>query len=177
MDNTKYLTDTLLYFIPAILVLLAMLMLVKRFLDRDIRIRLIESKRSLNKESIPLKLQAYERLVLFLERISPNSLLVRTHQGGVSALQLHTDLIATIRAEFEHNLSQQIYISSPAWEAVKDSKEQLLKMINNALGEVGHNATGMQLSSRIFEQMLKEESFPLQHAINLLKNEARQLLG
>src|SRR5436190_15443397 len=100
MDNTKDWSDTLLYFIPALLVLVAVFMLIKRFLDRDYRNQLLLAKQSLRKDSMPLKLQAYERLVLFLERISPNSVLVRTHRAGMSAPQLHADLLATVRAEF-----------------------------------------------------------------------------
>ena len=177
MDISKDLADTLLYFVPAVLVFVAMFMLLKKFLDRDYHNHLVEAKRSMQKESLPLKLQAFERLVLFLERISPNSLLLRTHRAGVSATQLHSDLLATIRAEFEHNLSQQIYISSPAWEIVQNSKEDTLRMINNAYSQVGQHANGMQLSSEIFEQMMKEESIPTQKAIDFLKTEAKQLLG
>ncbi|MCX6291811.1 MAG: hypothetical protein NT126_08610 [Bacteroidetes bacterium] len=177
MENSKDWTDALLYFVPALLVSGAMLLVVKRFLDRDHQARLIEAKRSMQKESLPLKLQAYERLVLFLERISPNSLLVRTHRAGVSASQLHADLLATIRAEFEHNLSQQIYISSAAWEAVKNSKEDTLRLINSAYETAGQNANGIQLSSSIFELVMKEESIPSQMAIDVLKREVKQLLG
>ena len=79
MDNTKDLSDALLYFIPAVLVLFAVFMLVKRFMDRDYKLRMLEAKVSMQKNSLPLKLQAYERLVLFLERISPNNLLIRIH--------------------------------------------------------------------------------------------------
>jgi hypothetical protein len=177
MDNTKNLTDTLLYFIPAVLVLIAVFMLVKRFLDRDYTNRLLDARQAMKKDSLPLKLQAYERLVLFLERISPNSLLVRTHRSGITATQLHADLLATIRAEFEHNLSQQIYISSSAWETVKNSKEDMLRLINNAYSQAGQGANGMQLSSQIFEMMMKEENIPTQKAIDILKGEAKQLLG
>ncbi len=177
MDSTKDLSDTLLYFVPALLVLVTVFMLIKRFLDRDYQNHVMEAKKSMRKESLPLKLQAYERLVLFLERISPNSLLVRTHRGGISATQLHGDLLATVRAEFEHNLSQQIYISSSAWEAVKNSKEDTLRLFNNAYSQVGQHANGIQLSSQIFEQMMKEENIPTQKAIDVLKSEAKQLLG
>jgi hypothetical protein len=177
MDSTKDLSDTLLYFVPALLVLFAVFMLIKRFMDREYKNQLLNARQSMRKDSLPLKLQAYERLVLFLERISPNSLLVRTHRGGITAAQLHTDLLATIRAEFEHNLSQQIYISSVSWEAVKDSKEDMLRLINNAFNKVGQHANGIQLSSEIFEQVMREENIPTQKAIDVLKSEAKQLLG
>jgi len=177
MENTKDIGDTLIYFIPALLVLVAVFMLLKRFLDRDYKFHLMDAKVSMQKSSLPLKLQAYERLVLFLERISPNNLLVRTHQAGISSAQLHADLVATVRAEYEHNLSQQIYISTAAWELVKDAKENSLRLINNAHNQAGQNANGMQLSSEIFEQMMKTDGIPTQKAIDFLKTEAKQLLG
>src|ERR1044071_3149142 len=103
MESSRDLSDTLLYFVPAALVLFVVFMLVKRFMDRDYKLRLMEMKESMQKNALPLKLQACERLVLFLERISPNNLLVRIHRTGTSAAQLHSDLLATIRAEYEHN--------------------------------------------------------------------------
>ena len=177
METTKNLADALIYFVPALLVLMVVFMLIKKFLDRDYKLRLLDTKMSMQKNSMPIKLQAYERLVLFLERISPNHLLVRTHRAGVTASQLHSDLLATIRAEFEHNLSQQIYVSSAAWEMVKKAKEDSLKQINHAHTLAGQHATGIQLSTQVFEQVLKHEDFPTQKAIDFLKAEAKLLLG
>ena len=177
MDNTNELVVALMYFVPAALVLIGMFMLIKRYLERDYKLHLIDAKVSMQKNSLPLKLQAYERLVLFLERISPNNMMIRIHRAGSTASQLHADLLATVRAEYEHNLSQQIYISSSAWEMVKNAKEDSLKLINNAYGDAGQNASGMQLSAQVFEQMMKTETIPTQKAIDFLKAEVRQLLG
>lgn len=182
------LSDTLMYFVPAFLVMIAMFMVVKRFtdsqltlfrrlLERDIQLKSMEDRMEKQRGSIPLKLQAYERLVLFLERISPNSLLVRVHRGGMSAQQLQADLVATIRAEFEHNLSQQIYVSEQSWEEVKAAKEELIRIVNNAFSGVGAAATGIQMSSKIFEQVLGMETVPTQKAIDFLKSEAKKILG
>jgi hypothetical protein len=181
-------TQVLLYFVPAILVMAGMFLLMKRFmenqqnvlrkfLERDIQVKTVEDKQAKQRESLPLKLQAYERMILFLERIAPNSILVRVHRGGMSASQLQSDLVATIRAEFEHNLSQQIYVSEQAWDEVKDAKEDMIRIINNAFSHVGNNATGIQMSSHIFEQILKLETLPTQKAIDFLKSEAKKFLG
>lgn len=181
-------SQVLLYFVPAFIVMAGMFLLMKRFLDnqqsvlkkfleRDIQVKAVEDKQVKQRESLPLKLQAYERLILFLERITPNSILVRVHRGGMSASQLQSDLVATIRAEFEHNLSQQIYVSEQAWDEVKDAKEDMIRIINNAFSHVGSNATGIQMSSHIFEQVLKLETLPTQKAIDFLKSEAKKMLG
>ncbi len=182
------LSDVLLYFVPAIIVMFGMFAVMKRFLDnqhatlkkfleRDMQLKSVEDKNIRQRDSIPLKLQAMERLILFLERISPNSLLVRVHRGGMAASQLQSELVSTIRAEFEHNLSQQIYVSEQAWEEVKDAKEEMIRIINNAFSHVGSNASGIQMSSQIFEQVLKMENVPTQKAVDFLKSEAKRLLG
>ncbi len=188
METTKTMTDVLLYFIPAILVLMGMFLVTKRaldsqsamtrkFIEKDVQMRMMEEKSAKQKDSLPLKLQAYERLVMFLERIGPNSVLVRVHRGGMSAQQLQADLVATIRAEFEHNLSQQIYVSENAWDEVKNAKEDMIRIVNNAFNHVGNNATGIQMSSNVFEQVLKLENLPTQKAIDFLKTEAKRLIS
>jgi hypothetical protein len=138
-------------------------------------LKLIEAKQLLQKDMLPLRLQAYERLVLFLERISPSSLLVRTNKPNMNSLQLHSELLSDIRTEFEHNLSQQIYMSNPAWEQVKIAKEDIIKTINTASEKVGPNDTAINLSTEIFETMLRSEMLPTQKAVDFLKNEVRQL--
>ena len=174
MDN-KNIIDVLLYFVPALLVLGAMFLLIKKFLDRDYRLKLIEAKQLLQKDMLPLRLQAYERLVLFLERISPSSLLMRINRPNMNSMQLHSELLSTIRTEFEHNLSQQIYMSNQAWEQVKIAKEEIIKIVNTSSEKVGPNNTSINLSTEIFEEMLRKEAFPTQKAIDYLKNEVRQL--
>lgn len=182
------LSDVLLYFVPALIVMFGMFAVMRRFLDnqsttlrkfleRDLQMKSVEDKNSRQRESVPLKLQAFERIILFLERISPNSLLVRVHRGGMAASQLQSELVSTIRAEFEHNLSQQIYLSEQAWEEVKDAKEEMIRIINNAFSHVGANASGIQMSSHIFEQVLKMENVPTQKAIDFIKSEAKKILG
>jgi hypothetical protein len=175
MENS--LTDILLYFIPAALILGGMYLVIKKFIDRDQQIRLMELKKGMQKDSLPLKLQAIERMVLFLERISPDTLLPRLHRGGISAGQLHSDLLSTIRSEFEHNLTQQVYLSNEVWGEVKNAKEELLKIINMAASETGQQATGVHLSSKIFDIMIKDENYPHLAAVEALKREARGLIG
>lgn len=183
----KELSEVLLYFVPALLVLFAMFMLVrkftetqqqqlKKFFENEQQNRTAESRNQHASETLPLKLQAIERMVLFLERISPNSLLLRVHRSGMSAAQLQADLSATLRAEFEHNLSQQIYISEDAWEEIKSAKEDMSRLINMAYGQVGNQATGIQMSSQIFELAMKLDALPTQRAIQTLKEEAKKLL-
>src|ERR1700752_3046191 len=108
--------DLLKIIIPAGAVFAAAYFLVKRFLDNEQKRREFELKKSSQANITPLKIQAYERIVIFLERINPNSLVVRVNKNNMNARQLHLELVSTIKAEYEHNLSQQIYMSEGAWE-------------------------------------------------------------
>ena len=175
MEVQKNIIDVLLYFVPAVLVLGAVFLLINRFLDRDYQLKLIEAKQTSYKDILPLRLQSYERLVLFLERISPSSLLMRTNKPNMTSLQLQAELLSTIRSEFEHNLSQQIYMSNQAWEQVKIAKEDVIRIINIAAEKIGPNNKSINLSAEIFEIMLRNEALPVQKAIDFMKNEVRQM--
>ncbi|MPM02505.1 hypothetical protein SDC9_48754 [bioreactor metagenome] len=125
---------------------------------------------------MPIRLQAYERLALFLERINPESIVIRMNQPGMSARELQAQLLQSIRMEFEHNLSQQVYISNAAWDMIKNAKEDIIRMINTAGSAMQPNATAIDLSTAIFEESLKMKEGILQKALVYLKNEGRQYL-
>ena len=121
----------------------------------------------------PIKLQAYERIALFLERIALNNLIVRVYKPGMSARMLQAELLKAIRSEFEHNLSQQIYLSNDSWNATKTAKEETIKAINIASSKVSDEASGTDLSKIIFELITKVDKLPTEYALELLKMEIR----
>jgi hypothetical protein len=125
--------------------------------------------------TIPLRLQAYERIILFLERISIDSLLVRYNTQGAKSRQLHTDLLAAIRNEYEHNISQQVYISPKAWEMVKNARSQIVKVINTAAEQTDNAAPAIELSKKIIEGIGEFPKSPTQTAIDFVKNEVQAL--
>lgn len=177
MEVSKSVMDMLMYFIPAVLVLGGMFLLVKKFLDNTYRLKLLETKRAMQKETLPMRIQAYERFCLFIERASPQNLVVRVYKSGMSARELQTELVTNIRTEFEHNVVQQLYISTQAWDAVKSTKEDLIKIVHIATAQISENSTGAQLSKAIFDVINKTEKSPTQRAMDLLKSEMRELLG
>ena len=123
----------------------------------------------------PLRLQAYERLVLFLERISPELLLMRTNYPAKTCEQLHTELLHTIRAEFEHNLSQQLYVSAEAWKSVKNAKNYTIALINNAAKDMDGSTPAILLSRKILEMVMELDQAVSEKAINELKQEIQQI--
>ena len=86
--------------IPAGAVFAAAYFLVKRFLDNDQKRREHELKKTAQAAITPLKIQAYERIVIYLERINPNSLVIRVNKNGMSARQLHQELVSAVKSEY-----------------------------------------------------------------------------
>ncbi|MCB0380039.1 MAG: hypothetical protein KDD24_02200 [Flavobacteriales bacterium] len=169
------LLDLLKYTVPALVVFVACFFILKKFMDNEYRKQLLELRKANQNYTTPLRLQAYERMILFLERVSLNNLVSRVQKRGMSAKQFQSDLIITVRTEFEHNLSQQIYVSQAAWDTVKLAKEEVIKVINVSATQVKDDATSAELSQKIFEILLKLEVSPTQMAISTIKKEVRQL--
>jgi hypothetical protein len=162
--------DILKLILPAGIVFLTTYYLVKNFLDQEKGKKAIDLKLANQAVLTPLRLQAYERMVLFLERINPNSMVMRANKA-VSAPILQAELLKIIRNEFEHNLSQQIYMSNKAWEAVVQAKEETVKIINVSASKMGPNATGMDLAQIIVTISSQLTELPAKAAIEFIKRE------
>lgn len=162
---------------PAALVFFTAYYLLKSFLRAEADRRKRTYRIGNQKIVTPLKLRAFERLTLLLERISLQSLVVRTQKSGMTSRNLQMELIKTIRSEFEHNLVQQIYISNKTWEAIKTAKEETTKAINIAATRVNENAESMELVNMIFEIISRLEKTPTEVALQILKEEARSVIN
>lgn len=148
---------------------------LKMFLDNENKRRIYETDKQNLKLITPVRLQAYERIILFLERISPNSLIVRLQAPGMQSLQLQMEMLSLIRAEFEHNLSQQIYMSDRAWEVANSAKENVIKLINISAENVDKDAPAIELTKQIMEQWVNTNPSPVKTAIVYIKNEVYTL--
>ena len=126
-------------------------------------------------EVLPVRLQAYERIILLLERISPDSLVMRVSRPEYTARQLQAELLGSIKSEYEHNMTQQTYVSNEAWDKVKMARNQVMNLINDAASEVKPDATGPTLGKLILERLTELKTPPTQVAINHLKQEVRTL--
>ncbi|MBN1198054.1 MAG: hypothetical protein JXA23_01790 [Bacteroidales bacterium] len=120
---------------------------------------------------LTLRLQACERLILFLERIRPNSLILRVHTSDMTASQLQAALIRTIREEFEYNLSQQLYLSTNAWEQIRNAKEETITQVNAAASTLKEDGSARDLAAAILQLSLRQEWAPVSQAIEEIKQE------
>ena len=157
--------------VPALIVFLAVHLILKQFFDKERSIRQEELKLKMTKDYTPLRMQAYERTVLYMERIDPNNMIMRLHKPGMSARLLHSEMLKAIRDEYVHNMTQQIYISIKAWEGVKTAKEETTKIVNMAMHSMKDTATGVELSAKIFEIVSNLEKTPTELAIRVLKRD------
>ena len=167
------LAEILKFTIPSLVVLAAAYYLLKMFLDKEADKNQLQLRLDMQKISLPVRMQAYERLVLLLERIEPAGLLVRTNMPGMTALQLQAALVQAIRSEFEHNLSQQLYVSTKAWEMVRNAREETIMRINTSAMQLPADATSTDLASLILINDIDTEISAVKGALDLLKSEAR----
>ena len=161
--------------LPSTAVLLCAYFLVKKFLDTETKKREIETRKIATQQIIPIRLQSYERLVIFLERIHPVQLALRLNQAGITTEQLHREMLKSIKGEFEHNISQQLYVGHNTWELIKTAKEETIKIINLSLQKVNLNAKGAELAQVIIQLTGSVEKLPSQIALEMIKKEAAQL--
>jgi hypothetical protein len=161
--------------IPASIVLYAVYLIVRSFIQREIELKKLEVRTRSIETILPARLQAYERMVLFLERISPQNLLIRLNNPGYSARDFQKVLLDEIRNEYNHNVSQQVYMSEQVWNQVKNAKEDLVILINEASSRVTMESTSLDLSKKIFEMMMDKKVDPIGHALSELKKEIQQI--
>ncbi|MDH5398441.1 MAG: hypothetical protein OEX02_09860 [Cyclobacteriaceae bacterium] len=160
--------------LPAGLVLYAMYLVVRSFINKEIDKLKLEIRGRSIETVIPNRLQAYERMILFLERIAPQSLLVRLNNGDYTAREFQQILLNEIRNEYNHNVSQQVYMSDEAWDLIKTAREDLILTINESAASLDEKANALDLSKKIFDASLAKELDPIYHAILQVKSEIRQ---
>lgn len=167
MENNTYIMDLIRMLLPAVVVLVAAVLVLKSVTAGN--------KRQLVRHTLPLRLQAYERLALLVERITPSSLLVRNHQPGITAKELNAILVTEIRAEFEHNITQQLYVSENSWQMIRSLKDRTVSMINDIARSLPAEAGSMELTRAVLDHVSSFERDPYGEALSVLRNEVKAL--
>ena len=160
--------------VPASVVLYGAYLLVRMFIQKEVDLKKLEVRYRSIETILPNRLQAYERMALFLERISPQNLLIRLNASGMTSKEFHQLLLSEIRNEYNHNVAQQVYMSENVWSLVKNAKEDLILSINDAAGEMTMDSTSLDLSRKIFEKSMNKQVDPIAHALTELKKEIQQ---
>lgn len=168
--------EILKYSIPTLLVVLVISILLYQLFKTERE----KKDAELKKERIPLitstRLRAYERLTLLLERMNPNNLLVNNSGNVETCLELQANLLATVRREFEHNSSQQIYVSEMLWDEINDARENLIQLINTCAKQCKADESATKLATIIVEVFNTPDETALDAALRSLKAEVKELL-
>lgn len=179
MDNSAaVLLDILKYTIPAFIVLISTSLIVNKFLVSQTQRKQLSLFQDAQNITLSLRLQAYERMVLFVERISPRQLLPRIYDSSMTVMDLRTTATFSILAEYEHNMSQQIYVSKNVWETIKNVKEQEISMVNQIAGKLDPNAPAKELHKLIMDYVLAAESqTPTDVALTVINEEVKKVMA
>ena len=138
------------------------------------RLKTLEMKSAARKEIQPLQLQAYERLVLLVERINPANAAVRLYNPDLDASAFEHLLVDEIRAEYEHNITQQLYVNEVAWSVTVQTKERTIALIRNAGSGLPAGATAKDLSTVLLTHVAALDENPYNMALKTIKS---QLMG
>lgn len=153
MTIYSFLTTAATFALGGMITVVAAYLLIKNDIQNYFRFKSLESNKDKRADLFPMRLQAHERLIIFIDRINPANLLLRLHQQGISVAALQTLVINEIKSEYQHNITQQLYIDTVSWNVVRKLKDDTVAMINNAVQGLPENATGVDLSKKVLQHM------------------------
>jgi hypothetical protein len=173
MKGFEIVLDILKYILPSIIVFFTSYILVGKFLQERTNREIREFKRQSEDLVNPLKLQAYERLMMLLERLSPQQLITNNSIQGLTVFEAKHLFSEAINAEYNHNVSQQIYVSSQLWSLVKVVKEEVIELFNSSAEGLSNDSSGVDLCKVVVNRLIENQTQPTQKAIDFLKAEVK----
>lgn len=159
-------TTELVIVICFFLLMLGAVAISKQWITKSMNEQALEATKASRTIVMPLRLQAYERMALFLERIDPNQLVLRIHAPGLTVAEEQNLLMTAIRSEYEHNISQQIYISNETWEGITDAMDDVITIITS-VAEQMDSFEGMTYAEAILTVSAQKPIIP--RAMQILK--------
>ena len=163
--------------IPMLAMLGLVYLMLKSFQSKENKALLLELQKTTKQQTLPLRLQAYERLVLLTERLEPAALFTRLSADAQSAGALEWQMLLAIKQEFEHNLSQQIYVSPAVWAQLVKAKQQLLDIVHQAAKKIPKDASPQDFGKALFSHLEQQPPRELLIAKSALREEAGLLVG
>lgn len=173
---TEIILDIIKFSAPALLVVLTVYTMLTKQAKKEEKLRIYELKKKHSQESLPIRLQAYERLTLFLYRISPENLLPRTQSTSMNVKEFSIVLLKTIKSEFEHNITQQVYVSSATWASLVQYRGSLENFIREKATELNPEEPGFKLAESILTSLMEDPNQLDQNiALSQIKREVKQM--
>ncbi len=169
------LLDILKYTVSGCLVVIVAYFLFKSRFQNKTTNKISDLNTPLSKDIIVLKLQAFERLTLFIERINPLNIFVRLYQPGMLVKEMQSLILAEIRAEYQHNITQQLYVNTNTWILIKRVKDDTIGIVNTASQQLDPQATAVEFSKLVFNRLSGLEESPYDLALRVIKTEMEEL--
>ena len=164
-------------YIPLICILSVLIYTLHRLLKNAEKTKWLDIKNQQDKHILPLKLQAYERLALLCERMEMPNLIARIKTRDMSSGKLQSALMVAIQQEYEHNVTQQIYVSDKLWEVLKLTKMELFNQMNQVMIKTAFAESGDEYSKALLDHFTSQEkNDPISTAKKAIKQEARLYL-
>ena len=176
MDTFNIILEIIKYTIPSLVVFVTVYFMLKSHFKHKYEMELLQFNQHKAGRSLPLRLQAYERLALFLERIDIPKLIMRLQSSNMSAKDLENVLIVSIQKEYEHNLAQQIYVSDKLWQIITIAKDQALNMVTQAAHKLDQQESGYSLADQLINDYTAQKINPVQKALTAIRKEIKLLL-
>lgn len=164
--------EIFLLIIPSLIIFLTIYLLMRQFFKNEMRLRMMKHNEETRDTLTPLKIQACERLTLFCERVSIPNLLLRIKNKNLSAGTLKSMLILAVQQEYEHNVSQQLYVSDKLWKIIQLAKNQIVEIIALVGEKVGSDEDGETYANELIAFLEQQEKDPLMTAKMAIKREA-----
>lgn len=164
------------YCIPALIVLLATWIVMYKLFKNEAEKRVWELKLKTQKEISTIRLRAYERLTILLERTTPEHLLSEIPVSEMTVLQIQQRMIQTVKMEFDHNMSQQIYVSDELWDKIILARDEVANFITAVTPQMAPETNGIEYAKVLIQAYKSNGTTPHQLALMSLKNEVQALL-
>jgi hypothetical protein len=163
--------------IPALVVFATIYYLMDGWFKHQYQLQVLKIKQEKKDVTIPLRLQAYERLAILCERLSIPNLLLRVKSKDQNCAALKLALLMTIQQEFEYNQSQQIYVSAPLWEIIKLSRDDAFAIINAMAEKTDPRSPGEALAKELLEYIQQQPASSLEKALEAIRMETSLIVA
>ena len=177
MEWLQVLVELLKYVLPAVLVLLGVKLMMDYHLKKDAGQQNHLLRAEVVRQHLPLKLSAYERALLYLERINPRQLLVMNPGNGKKAQDYYAELIQQIQTEYEHNIVQQVYISNHGWDGIVASRNEIIGLIKESMEGLPPDADGAFLMKKISDNFEERQDKNISNAVLILKADVHKIFS
>ncbi len=175
MDKLVY-YEIVLLMIPVLLLFGAIYLLFRQFFKNQYKLQVALAARSGAESTVRLKLQAYERLMLFCERIAVKSMLLRLQSTHMTAMDLQAALVLAVQQEFEHNLSQQLYVSDKLWMIIDLAKDQVIEIVVHVGSNLTPESSAEYMSKQLILFLESQKNSPVETAKSAIKKESSLIL-